>query len=289
MQTITEITSLRDTLNQARRAGKTIGLVPTMGAFHEGHLTLMRRARAENDVVVVTLFVNPTQFNDLDDFDRYPRDLERDARMAEAEGVSVLFTPTPTEMYPKGFDTVVVVRALSERLEGASRPGHFQGVATVVTKLLNMAGADRAYFGEKDWQQLQVIKALARDLDIPTEIVGVPIVREPDGLALSSRNVRLSAEQRTAALVLSAALDNAQAIADTSVQDAYQLAAWMRQTIEVQPVARVDYAVVVDPETLQEIDTIENGAVALVAATFGKVRLIDSRLLRAAPGPNVRR
>ena len=188
-----------------RRAGQTVGLVPTMGAFHEGHLTLMRRAKAENDVVIVTLFVNPTQFNDLDDFDRYPRDLERDAQMAEAEGVDVLVHADPDEMYPKGFDTVVVVRALSERLEGASRPGHFQGVATVVTKLLNVAGADRAYFGEKDWQQLQVIRALARDLDIPTEIVGVPIVREADGLALSSRNVRLTPEQRAAALVLSQA------------------------------------------------------------------------------------
>ena len=289
MQTLTEIGPLRDTLNQARRAGKTVGLVPTMGAFHEGHLTLMRRAKAKNDVVVVTLFVNPTQFNDLDDFERYPRDLDRDARMAEAEGVDVLFIPSPAEMYPKGFDTVVVVRALSERLEGASRPGHFQGVATVVTKLLNVAGADQAYFGEKDWQQLQVIKSLACDLDIPTEIVGVPIVREPGGLALSSRNVRLTPEQRAAALVLSAALDNAQAIADTSVQDAYQLAAWMRQTIEVQPLARVDYAVVVDPETIQEVDTIEGGAVALVAATFGKVRLIDSRLLRASSSPNIRR
>ena len=289
MQTITEIASLRETLRQARRAGQRVGLVPTMGAFHEGHLTLMRRARAENDVVVVTLFVNPTQFNDLDDFDRYPRDPARDAQMAEAEGVDVLFMPTPTEMYPKGFDTVVVVRALSERLEGASRPGHFQGVATVVAKLLNMAQADRAYFGEKDWQQLQVIRALARDLDVLTEIVGIPIVRESDGLAMSSRNVRLTPEQHAAALVLSQGLDNAQAIADTGVQDAYQLAAWMRQTIEVQPLARVDYAVVVDPQTLQEIDTIENGAVALVAATFGKVRLIDCRLLRAAPGPNVRR
>ncbi len=260
-----------------------------MGAFHEGHLTLMRRARAENDVVVVTLFVNPTQFNDIEDFERYPRDPNRDAQMAESEGADFLFTPSPTEMYPKGFDTVVVVRALSERMEGASRPGHFQGVATVVAKLLGISQADRAYFGEKDWQQLQVIQSLTRDLDIPTEVIGVPTVREPDGLALSSRNIRLTADQRQAATVLSAALDNAQAIADTGVQDAYQLAAWMRQTIEVQPLARVDYAVVVAPDTLQEIDTIENGAVALVAATFGKVRLIDNRLLRAAPGPSVRR
>ena len=289
LQTLTEIAALRSALATARREGKTVGLVPTMGAFHEGHLTLMRRARAENSLVVVTLFVNPTQFTDLDDFDRYPRDPARDAEMAAAEGVDFLFTPTPEEIYPKGFDTVVVVRALSERLEGGSRPGHFAGVSTVVTKLLNLAGADRAYFGEKDWQQLQVIHSLARDLDIPTEIIGVPTVREPDGLALSSRNVRLTPEQRSAALVLSAALDNAQAIADTSVQDAYQLAAWMRQTIEVQALARVDYAVVVSPDTLQEIDTIENGAVALVAATFGKVRLLDARLLCAAPAANIRR
>ncbi len=289
MQTITEIAGLRNALNAARRDGKTVGLVPTMGAFHEGHLTLMRRAKAENDVCVVTLFVNPTQFNDLDDFDRYPRDPKRDSQMAEAEGVDFLFSPTPEEVYPNGFDTVVVVRALSERLEGASRPGHYAGVATVVTKLLNMAGADKAYFGEKDWQQLQIIMTLARDLDIPTQIVPVPTVREADGLALSSRNVRLTPEQRAAALVISSALDNAQSIADTGVQDAYQLAAWMRQTIEVQPLAKVDYAVVVAPDTLQEIGSIEEGAVALVAATFGKVRLIDARLLRPASGPGMRR
>ena len=289
MQTITTIADLRTALNTARRTGQTIGLVPTMGAFHEGHLTLMRQAKAESDLVVVTLFVNPTQFNDLDDFDRYPRDPEQDTRLAESVGVDFLFSPMPEEVYPKGFDAVVVVRALSERLEGASRPGHYAGVATVVTKLLNMAGADRAYFGEKDWQQLQIIKSLTRDLDIPTEIVSVPTVRERDGLALSSRNVRLTPEQRSAALVLSSALDNAQSIADTGLQDAYQLAAWMRQTIEVQPLAKVDYAVVVAPDTLQEIDTIENGAVALVAATFGKVRLIDARLLRSPEGPGVRR
>ena len=289
MQTITEIAALRAALQSARKDGKTIGLVPTMGAFHEGHLSLMRRAKADNDMVVVTLFVNPTQFNDLDDFDRYPRDYDRDAQMAEAEGVDFLFLPTPDAMYPRGFDTVVVVRALSERLEGASRPGHYAGVATVVTKLLNLAQADRAYFGEKDWQQLQIIRALTRDLDIPTEIMGMPSVREPDGLALSSRNVRLSPEQRAAALVLSSALENAQDIADTGVQDAYQLAAWMRQTIEVQSLARVDYAVVVAPDTLQEIDTIEEGAIALVAATFGKVRLIDARLLRLPTGAAMKR
>lgn len=289
MQTITEITPFRNALRDARRLGKSIGLVPTMGAFHEGHLTLMRRARAENDVVLATLFVNPTQFNDVGDFGRYPRDPARDSQMAEREGVDFLFTPPPEEMYPPDFDTVVVVRALSDRLEGASRPGHFQGVSTVVTKLLNLAGADRAYFGEKDWQQLQVIRRLAADLNIPTEIIGVPTVREPDGLALSSRNVLLTPEQRRAATVLSGALADAQAIADTGVQDAYEIAAWLRQSIAVQPLAQVDYAVVVDPETLQEIDTIERGGLAAVAVTFGKVRLIDNRLLQPFGSFNMRR
>jgi len=281
MQTINEIMSLRAALRDARQAGKTVGLVPTMGAFHEGHLSLMRRAKAENDLAVVTLFVNPTQFNERDDFDRYPRDTTRDARMAEEEGVDFLFTPAPEVMYPQGFDTVVTVRALSEQFEGASRPGHFAGVSTVVAKLLNIAQADRAYFGEKDWQQLQIVKALARDLDIPTEIVGLPIVREPNGVALSSRNVRLTPEQCQAATVLAEALGSAQALAAQGVQDAAQLADRMRWIIGAEPLARLDYAVVVRPDTLQEIDTIEDGAIALVAATFGQVRLIDNRLLRA--------
>lgn len=289
METITEIAALRQVLRQARRDGKTVGLVPTMGAFHEGHFTLMRRAKAENDVVAVTLFVNPSQFNDPEDFEKYPRDDERDAALAAAEDVDYLFAPSPAEIYPKEFDTVVVVRGISDRLEGASRPGHFNGVSTVVAKLLNIAGADRAYFGEKDWQQLQLVKRMAMDLDIPTEIVPVPTVREPDGLALSSRNVRLTPDQRKAAAVLASALSDTQMIADTGVQDAYQLAAWLRQTIEVQPGAKIDYAVVVDPETMQEIDTIERGALAAVAATFGKVRLIDNRLLVAPFGPGLRR
>ncbi len=289
MQTFDQIQPLRAALQAGRSQGSTLGLVPTMGAFHEGHLSLIRRARAENDSVLVTLFVNPTQFTDPDDFDAYPRDPQRDAALAESSGADFLFLPTPDEMYPSGFDTVVVVRALSDRLEGASRPGHFTGVATVVAKLLGIAQADRAYFGEKDWQQLQVIKRLATDLNSPTEIIGVPTVREPDGLALSSRNVRLSPNQRKAAAVLSTALADAQAIADTGVQDAYEIAAWLRQTIAVQTLAQVDYAVVVDPETLQEIDTIEHGGLAAVAATFGKVRLIDNALLRPLGGYGMRR
>ena len=283
MQILTDIPSLRQAVKTVRRAGQSIGLVPTMGAFHEGHLSLMRRAKAENDLAVVTLFVNPTQFNNPEDFEKYPRDTARDAQMAEAVGVDYLFLPTPEAVYPPGFDTVVTVRALSERLEGASRPGHFAGVATVVAKLLNMAGADRAYFGEKDWQQLQIVKALTRDLDIPTEIIGLPIVREPDGLALSSRNVRLTLEQRSAARVLSQALNKAQALAATGVRDTLPLIAELKQTIAAQPQAHLDYAVLVHPQTLEEVTTLENGAIALLAATFGTVRLIDNRLL--PPGP----
>ena len=281
MQTISKIPELRVALDEARRAGKTVGLVPTMGAFHEGHLSLMRRAKAENDLCVVTLFVNPTQFNDPSDFARYPRDTDRDARMAEVEGVDFLFLPAPPAMYPEGFDTTVIVHALSDRLEGASRPGHFAGVSTVVTKLLNIAQADRAYFGEKDWQQLQIVRALARDLNIPTEIIGLPIVREPDGLALSSRNVRLSPEQRSAALVLAAALDGAEAQVRAGIQDAALIEAGMRQAIEAQPLAGLDYAVVADQQMLQGVEEIGAEAIALVAATFGRVRLIDNRVLRA--------
>ena len=281
MQTISKIPELRAALDEARRAGKTVGLVPTMGAFHEGHLSLMRRAKAENDLCVVTLFVNPTQFNDPSDFARYPRDTDRDARMAEVEGVDFLFLPAPPAMYPEGFDTTVIVHALSDRLEGASRPGHFAGVSTVVTKLLNIAQADRAYFGEKDWQQLQIVRALARDLNIPTEIIGLPIVREPYGLALSSRNVRLSPEQRSAALVLAAALDGAEAQVRAGIQDAALIETGMRQAIEAQPLAGLDYAVVADQQMLQGVEEIGAGAIALVAATFGRVRLIDNRVLRA--------
>ena len=282
MQTITTIAELREALGPIRLAGKTIGLVPTMGAFHEGHLTLMRRSRADNDCTAVTLFVNPTQFNDPEDYDKYPRDTDRDASLAAAVGVDFLFVPPPSEIYSKDFDTVVVVRGLSDRLEGKSRPGHFQGVATVVTKLLNIVGADRAYFGEKDWQQLQVILRLTADLDIPTTIVPVPIVREPDGLAMSSRNVRLTREQRRAALVLSSALSGAQSLADTGVTAVDRISSWLRRTIEAEALAKVDYALIVDPETLQEIETIDGSAIALVAATFGKVRLIDIRDIRMA-------
>jgi len=285
MIAIDNIAALRDTL----RGAGSIGFVPTMGALHHGHVSLLTRARAENDLVVLSSFVNPTQFNDPEDFEKYPRDPMRDADMAAVAGVDYLFNPSMNHIYPKGFDTVVVVRGLTDVLEGASRPGHFTGVATVVAKLLNIVGPTRAYFGEKDYQQLQVVKRMTSDLDIPTEIVGCPIIREPDGLAMSSRNVRLSPDERKAATVISRALSYVQDIADTGVHDAYALRAWLTQTIEVESLAKLDYAVIVAPEQLREVDTIDAGAVALVAATFGKVRLIDNRTINAAPGYEVRR
>jgi pantoate--beta-alanine ligase len=289
MKTIAEIAMLRQALGPARREGKSIGLVPTMGAFHEGHLTLMRRARAENDVVVVTLFVNPTQFNDHEDFEKYPRDMARDTTVADAEGVDYLFTPAPEEVYPKGFDTSVVVRGLSERLEGKSRHGHFAGVSTVVTKLLHIIQGERAYFGEKDWQQLQVVKRLVADLNIPTEIVAMPTVREPDGLAMSSRNARLTPEQRQAAAVLDKALESVWLKAARGVHSVHKLADRLHDAITVERLAKIDYAVVVDAETMQDIHTTEHGAIAAVAATFGKVRLIDNRYIPPSDGAEARK
>jgi pantoate--beta-alanine ligase len=289
MNIVERVQDLRVAVGAVRRTGKTVGLVPTMGALHAGHISLIERARTECDYVVMSLFVNPTQFTDIEDFEKYPRDPYRDRALAEKSGVDLVFEPTVDEMYAKGFDTVVAVRNLSDVLEGSSRPGHFQGVATVVTKLLNMVGPQKAFFGEKDYQQLQVIRRFATDLDMPVKIVGCPIVREADGLAMSSRNVRLTAAQRASAPVLKRALDYAQEIADTGVHDAYALRAWMAQTIAVDASVVLDYATIVDPDDLREVDTIDSGGIALVAATFGKVRLIDNRVLMPAPGYEVRR
>ncbi len=289
MNTVEHVTDLRIAVNGAKRSGKTVGLVPTMGALHQGHLSLIERARTECDFVVMSLFVNPTQFTDIEDFEKYPRDPIRDRALAEKAGVSLVFEPGVGDVYVKGFDTVVVARHLSDILEGKSRPGHFQGVATVVTKLINMVGADKAFFGEKDYQQLQVVRRVVEDLNIPVKIVGCPIVREADGLAMSSRNVRLSERQRSAAAILKKALDYAQEIADTGVHDAYALRAWMAQTIEVEAEAKLDYATIVDPDELRDVDTIDSGGIALVAATFGKIRLIDNKVLKPAPGYEVRR
>jgi len=260
--------------------GRTVGFVPTMGAFHEGHRSLMRRARAERDVVVVSIFVNPLQFGDAADLERYPRDEPADLAVAEEEQVDLVFAPGVKKMYPNGEPRVTVDPGpLGERLEGASRPGHFRGVATVVTKLLHAVGPCTAYFGEKDAQQLAVIRALVRDLSLPVDVRCCPVVREPDGLALSSRNRLLTPEQRDAAPCLFLALSAAAELARTGERDPARLVAAMAREIGATAQARIDYVAIVDEETFEEIEAVERPARALVAARFGDVRLIDTLVL----------
>jgi pantoate--beta-alanine ligase len=254
-----------------------------MGAFHAGHTSLMRRARDETDLVVVTLFINPLQFGDSDDLAAYPRDEEQDRRIAEEIGVDILLAPSAEEMYPAGSPEVGVDPGpLGDRLEGASRPGHFRGVATVVAKLLHAVGPARAYFGEKDAQQLAVVRLMVRDLSFPVEVVACPTVREPDGLALSSRNRRLTPEQREAAGCLFLALSEAAELARAGEHDAAKLVAAMAREVGATPLARLDHAAVVDDETFDDVREISRPARALVAARFGDVRLIDNLLLPTA-------
>jgi pantoate--beta-alanine ligase len=269
--------------DEARGAGRRVGVVPTMGAFHEGHTSLMRRARDETDLVVVTLFVNPLQFGDAADLAAYPRDEDRDRGIAQELGVDVLLAPPAEQMYPAGPPEVSVDPGpLGDRLEGASRPSHFRGVATVVAKLLHAVGPARAYFGQKDAQQLAVIRRIVTDLSFPVEIVACPTVREPDGLALSSRNRRLTPEQREAAGCLFLALTEAAELARGGERDAAKLVAAMAREVGATPQARLDYAAVVDEETFDEVREISRPARALVAARFGEVRLIDNLLLPTA-------
>jgi len=275
MKTLRRIDELRAELRDPRRAGRTIGLVPTMGAFHEGHLSLIRHARQQTDVVVVSLFVNPTQFNDPADLERYPRDEARDAALAADLGVDFLFAPEPAELYPDGFATTVRVAGLGDVLEGAHRPGHFEGVATVVTKLLNIVGPDVAYFGQKDAQQAMLIKRFVRDLNLPVEIDVRPTVREPDGLALSSRNVLLSEDERARAVALSRALDAARQAVQAGERDAAAVrerALAAMHDFDVEP----EYLELVSPDTLAPLERIEGEALALVAARVGPARLIDN-------------
>lgn len=280
MKVCRTIAELREALAPSRSAGRSIGFVPTMGYLHAGHLALAARARTENDVVVVSIFVNPTQFGPAEDLARYPRDLPRDLKLCEEAGVDLVFAPEPGEMYPAGFQTHVEVENLSRGLCGARRPGHFRGVATVVVKLFNIVQPTRAYFGEKDAQQLRVIRRLVRDLDLPLTIVPVPTVREPDGLAMSSRNVYLSAEERRAALVLYRALRLAEDLFARGERDAAAIAAGMEALIAAEPLARMDYLEVVDDETLEPVQKLERPALVALAVYFGKTRLIDNTVLR---------
>ncbi|MBI5509672.1 MAG: pantoate--beta-alanine ligase [Deltaproteobacteria bacterium] len=264
---------------EQHRGGHTIGVVPTMGYLHEGHVSLVRRAKAECARVVASIFVNPTQFGPKEDLARYPRDLGGDLAKLSAAGVDLVFVPEKEAMYPAGFDTYVVPGEIASTLCGASRPGHFRGVATVVLMLLRMARADRAYFGEKDFQQLAVIRRMAKDLWLGVDVIGCPIVREPDGLAMSSRNVYLSPRERAQAVCLSQALAAVANRVAAGERHAEALRALMRTMIEAADTARVDYVEVVDALTLRPITTLDRDALAAVAVFFGKTRLIDNRQL----------
>ena len=259
--------------------GARLGLVPTMGALHEGHLSLVRAAKAKSDVVAVSIFVNPTQFGPNEDFTSYPRDLDKDCALLEREGVDVVFAPSAEEMYPAGSVTWVTVEGLSDRLCGKSRPGHFRGVATVVAKLFNIVEPDFAFFGQKDAAQIAVIKRMVRDLRFPVAIEVCPIVREADGLALSSRNVYLGADDRNMALVLHASLQRAQKVFDDGERDAATIAAAAKKAFVWQPAVRLDYFEIVDPDDLTPVATIAKRSLVAVAAFVGNTRLIDNILL----------
>lgn len=272
---------LQSALKGLRRSGQTIGFVPTMGALHEGHLSLVRAARRGCDTVVVSIYVNPTQFGRGEDFDRYPRNLEADMRLLADEGVDWVFAPTDEEMYPEGFDTWVQPGRIAERWENEFRPGHFRGVATVVLKLFCMVGPDRAYFGEKDYQQLLVIRRMVEDFNLPITICACPTVREPDGLAMSSRNAYLSPEHRRQARVLSQSLFHAAERVASGERSADNLVAAIRKIIAEAADAVIDYAAVVDPNTLEPVSAVTGPMQALLAVRIGGVRLIDN--LRLTP------
>lgn len=268
----------------ARAEGLVIGLVPTMGALHEGHTALVTRARQECSRVIASVFVNPKQFGPKEDYKKYPRDLEKDAEKLAAAGVDALFAPEAADVYPDGFRTYVNVEGISERLEGRSRPGHFRGVATVVLKLLEIVQPHFAYFGRKDAQQVRIIGEMTRDLNLDAEIVVCPIVREADGLALSSRNEYLSVEERKAATALHRALTAAQSELAAGVRDAAQLQAVMRRIIEAEPLATADYAEIVSADTFEPVVRVARSCYAVLAVFVGKTRLIDNLLMEPAAG-----
>jgi pantoate--beta-alanine ligase len=270
---------MRAASRAARRAGKRLGFIPTMGALHEGHLSLVRAARSSSDALAASIFVNPTQFAPNEDLEKYPRSFERDRELLEREGVELLFAPSVEEMYPAGAVTWVTVEGLSDKLDGRSRPGHFRGVATVVAKLFHIVEPDASFFGQKDAAQVAVIRRMVRDLNLPLEIVVCPIVRESDGLAMSSRNAYLDADQRKRALALHRSLTRVQRMADGGQRKTSELVAAGRAEFAGESSVRLDYLEIVDPDTLDPVDSISGGALVAVAAFVGSTRLIDNIVL----------
>lgn len=279
MELLQTITAVRNYVAAARHRGLSIGLVPTMGYLHEGHLSLARAARQQNDVVIMSIFVNPAQFGPNEDFARYPRDLERDRELAAGAGVDAVFAPAVEEMYPEGYATYVQVEGLTEVLCGASRPGHFRGVTTVVSKLFNIVQPDRAYFGQKDYQQALVIKKMVRDLNFPIEIITIPTVREADGLALSSRNKYLTPEQRRSALSLHRALNLGSNLIKAGEREAAAVRRAMEEEITAWPGTRIDYIAITDADTLRPLERIAGRVLLALAVWVGETRLIDNVVL----------
>lgn len=280
MQIIESIQEMKNLVTNLKKEGKTVGFVPTMGYLHDGHLALVKAARKDTDVVVLSIFVNPMQFGVGEDYEEYPRDLTRDAQLAETEGVDIIFAPKLAEMYPKGYHTFVKVEYLTVHLCGASRPAFFGGIATVVTKLFNIVNPDFAYFGQKDAQQLIMIKRMVEDLNMDVKVVGIPIVRESDGLAMSSRNVYLNEEERKQGLVLSRSLKEARAMIEQGERNADVVRKHLRDFISQEaPMAQIDYAEILDGETVQPIEKIEGKMLIALGVWMGKTRLIDNIMM----------
>jgi pantoate--beta-alanine ligase len=280
LKTLRTIAEMRAASRQARQSGKRLGFVPTMGALHEGHLSLVRAAHQATDVVVASIFVNPTQFGPNEDLAKYPRSFERDCELLEKEGVEWLFAPSVQEMYPSGAVTWVLVEELSNKLDGRSRPGHFRGVSTVVSKLFHIVEPNIAFFGQKDAAQAAIIRRMVLDLNLPVEVAVCPIVREPDGLAMSSRNAYLDSQQRQKALVLHRSLMRVQELLERGEISAHILASEGRNEFNADPSVRLDYFEIVNPDTLDPIEDISNGALIAVAAYIGSTRLIDNTLVK---------
>ncbi|MBC9784236.1 pantoate--beta-alanine ligase [Heliobacterium chlorum] len=279
MRLISSVNEMMAWAKEQRRVGHTIGLVPTMGYLHEGHLALMRRAKENCEKVVVSIFVNPLQFGAGEDYEEYPRDLTRDSQLADSAGVDVIFAPAVKDMYPKGYSSFVEVEQVSDHLCGAARPGHFRGVTTVVSKLFNIVRPEIAFFGQKDAQQLAIIRRMVEDLNMGIAIVGVPIVREADGLALSSRNVYLSPAERKAALVLSQSLKKAKELIGEGEGEAERIRQAIIEVIEAEPLANIDYVQIVDNRFIQPMERLEGECLIALAVRFGKTRLIDNLVM----------
>jgi pantoate--beta-alanine ligase len=284
VETIHTIDWMKQVARQARAEGRATGFVPTMGALHAGHMALVREARANCQPVIASIFVNPTQFGPSEDFQKYPRTFTEDSQKLEDAGVDYLFAPEAAEIYPPGFRTWVNVEGLSERLEGRARKGHFRGVTTVVLKLLEIVQPQKAFFGRKDAQQVRIIRQMSRDLHLDSEIVECPIVREPDGLAMSSRNAYLTPTERRAAAVLYRVLDEARAAISRGERDALRLTAALRESLRAEPLAEIDYVELVDAGTLESVTRLRQVCVALLAVRIGAVRLLDNLLIEERDG-----